>query len=124
MCSNLYSCDKGDGRLLGQILDYRLPISSFCLQLFRSVRRIGVCPCQSRSLLNIYRNFGLYRCGTKKNLKWKLCKRVGCYSTLAIAIMGPVNVKSQPSFWGRDVNDTDRQSDLTITLRLLFRGLF
>ena len=77
MCSNLNSCDKGDGRLLGQILDYRLPISSFCLQLFRSVRRIGVCPCQSRSLLNIYRNFGLYRCGTKKNLNGNSVKGWG-----------------------------------------------
>jgi len=37
----------------------------------------------------------------QKNLKWKLCKTVGCYSTLADANMGPVNVKSQPSFQGR-----------------------
>jgi len=37
----------------------------------------------------------------KKNLKWKLCKTVGCYSTLADVNMGPVNVKSQPSLRGR-----------------------
>ena len=33
--------------------------------------------------------------------KWKLCKTVGCYSNLAVANMGPVNVNSQPSFRGR-----------------------
>ena len=84
-----------------QIRDCRLSVPSFCLQLFLSVRRMGVSPCQFLSILKIYRNSLSFRWHPKKNLKWKFCKTVGCYSTLADANMGPVNVKSQPSFWGR-----------------------
>ena len=84
-----------------QIRDCRLRVVSFCLQLFLSVRRMGVSPCQFLSILKIYRIPFRFVGTSKKNLNWKLCKTVGCYSTLADANMGPVNVKSQPSLRGR-----------------------
>ena len=60
-----------------QIRDCRLRTLSFCLQLFLSVGRVGVSPCQFLSILKIYRNSLSFRWYPKKNLKWILFKRVG-----------------------------------------------